>query len=112
MPDAKIPNLNTVSTFFDRWIIEHVKLVKFEENLNNSEILKSIKSKINNHISDRESIIEYIDYLIEENKSSLDKVLTQREIINALKVEFEETLHEVFTKKHYKFIAEERTFKL
>lgn len=82
----RIPNFNTISTLIDRLSIENVKLSHFQ-------------------------------YLIEERSASIDveelkiKIGVQLDIIEALKMELEKNLKEIFINQSYEYIEEERTFK-
>ena len=110
MNEKKIPNLNTISTFIDRWIIEHVKLSIFDERIQNLENIQEIKKLLDQGLMKEANI--FIEKIKCESENMLPKIATQKEIIDALKLEFEEVLHQVFTKKVYRYIAEERTFKI
>jgi len=84
--NKRIPNFNTISTLIDRLSIENVKLSHFQ-------------------------------YLMEEQSNSIDvgelkiKIGVQLEIIEALKIELEKNLKEIFINQSYNYIEEERTFK-
>ena len=81
---TKIPNFNTFSTILDRLSIENVKLSHFE------------------FLSSQEGV----------NKSDLErKIKLQLEMIALIRVELENFMLEVFLKKNYEYIDEERTFK-
>src|SRR3990167_2689636 len=92
----KIPNLNTISTFIDRWIIEHVKLSIFEERLTNLDHLKSVNDLLLNN--DVNGAKKYINDVRRDYELMLPKIKTQNEIISAIRSEFEDVLNDVFVK--------------
>jgi hypothetical protein len=82
----KIPNLNTFSTIIDRLCIENVKLAYF---------LNSLK----------------YESLSKQKQNSIKvKIYNQKLIIKGIKKEIKIFFLEIFKKKKYLYIKEERTF--
>lgn len=83
----RIPNLNTLSTLFDRLSIENVKLAHFENALEHDQLTDTDRGEYHKKIS------------------------VQSEIIESLKEEVVNLFEEVLSSKEYAYIKEERTFK-
>lgn len=82
----RIPNFNTLSTIIDRLSIEHVKLAYFENALDHDDLSDAQRTAFQR------------------------KVAGQRDIIKALRHALAAGLKDIFLKRRYTYLKEERTF--
>lgn len=84
---TRIPNLDTLSTLFDRLSIENVKLAHFENTLEHDQLTDDQRTEFQG------------------------KIATQQRIISPIKDELAGLMEEILFANSYDYIKEERTFK-